>query len=278
MKIKFAHLAILFWVTFSSQGQPINPTFTSSVSESDRQTLVRSSVPLTDWHERSFWPQYDDYRQRILNHSLQTYQSIDNLGKISSNTADAFVIGSEMIVNRLNELAIWQQSYSEISRDHNGIVALKFLQTEFTLDLIENSRIYDQTPIKNYRFRSTGLTSAQHTEVKYRLLSKALALTLEEAIVFFPFYTKYEEECTNTLGYDYDLYAIFAGEASDLTPGLAKRHGTNLLVLMDREIRLKEKYFNELNTKLGPAIAARFLAWEDYFSVGCKLNVWAAEQ
>jgi hypothetical protein len=278
MKIKYAYLAILFWVTVSSQGQTINPTFASLVSESDRQTLVRSSVPLTDWHEKSFWPQYNDYRQQVLNYSLQTYQSIDNLGRITSNTADAFLAGSEMLRNRLNELAIRKQSYSEISRDHNGIVALKFLQTEFTLDLVESSRAYEQTPVRNYRFRSAGLTSAQYNQIKYKLLSKALALTPDQALVFFPFYTRYEEECENTIGKEYDLYEIFAGEASDLTPGLAKRQGTNLLVLMDREVQLKEKYFNELNTTLGPAIAARFLAWEDYFSIECKLGIWAAEQ
>jgi hypothetical protein len=278
MKTKYAYLAILFWVTLSAQGQAINPTFASSVSESERQILIKSSVPLTEWHEKSFWPQYNDYRQRVLNYSLQTYQSIDNLCRIKSNTAGAFTVGSEMLANRHNELAVRKESYTEIARDHNGIVALKFLQAEFTLDLIESSRVYDETSIKNYRFRSAGLSSVQYNQIKYRLLSNALALTPEEAVVFLPIYTLYEEECTNTLGKDYDLYGIFAGEASDLTPGLAKRHGANLLVLMDREVRLKEKYFNELNTKLGSSVAARFLAWEDYFSIGCKLSVWAAEQ
>jgi hypothetical protein len=278
MKIRHIPFGILLLMTLSSEAQNISSSFTSSVSETDRLTLVRSSIPLTDWHEKSFWPQYNDYRERIHNLSLQTYQSLDNLGRSTRNTPNAFEIGTEMITNRLNELAVRKQSYTGISRDHNGIVALKFLQTEFTFDLVESSRVYDETPLKNYRFRSASLSSAQYNTVKYNLLSKALALSPQEAVVFFPLYTRYEEERMNTMGAEYDLYGQFAGDASDLTPGLAKHQGANLLMLMEREIRLKEKYFNEINASIGPTVATRFLAWEDYFSVGCKLNVWAAEQ
>src|SRR5688572_6745318 len=111
MKLSYMSLAIAFWITFSSQGQNFNPTFASTVSETDRQTLVRSSVPLTDWHEKTFWPQYNDYRERILNLSLQTYESLNDLAGVTRNTSDALEIGREMIANRLNELAVRQQSY-----------------------------------------------------------------------------------------------------------------------------------------------------------------------
>ena len=56
---------------------------------------------------------------------------------------------------------------------------------------------------------------------------------------------------------------------------LAKRLGNDLLQVMEREIRLKERYFLEMNAIVGSVPAARFLAWEDYYSVVCKMYAWA---
>jgi hypothetical protein len=44
---------------------------------------------------------------------------------------------------------------------------------------------------------------------------------------------------------------------------------------MEREVKLKEKYFLEMNAAVGPTLAARFLAWEDYYSVVAKMHAWA---
>ena len=69
-----------------------------------------------------------------------------------------------------------------------------------------------------------------------------------------------------------DLYELFAEDVSVFTPVLAKRQGYDLLTLFDREIKLKEKYFNEMNLSAGSSLAARFLMWEDYYSTVCKLD------
>jgi hypothetical protein len=279
MRFKYIYL-IMLCMPLASRAQSIIPSFASSVSESDRHTLMRSSIPLTDWHAKSFWPQYYDYREKILNISLQTYESLEDLGMTDQTTTadDASARGSQMLSNRLNELEVRRQYYTEIAHDHNGVVAMKFIQAEFTIDLVESLRVYELTPMHNYRIRSGGLSPNQFIQVKYATLSRLLDLTPEEASLFFSIYTQYEEECRNILGDGYDIYGMFAGEASDLTPGLAKRHGANLLVVLERELELKEKYFNALKTHLGSQIAARFLAWEDYYSTSCKLEVWAAEQ
>ncbi len=87
-------------------------------------------------------------------------------------------------------------------------------------------------------------------------------------------YAKYEEECTDMLGENYNLFELYIGDPSDYTPALAKTLGNNLLMVMKREIKLKEKYFAEMNAVMGPSLAARFLAWEDYYSVVSKMYVW----
>ena len=68
---------------------------------------------------------------------------------------------------------------------------------------------------------------------------------------------------------------LFASDAADFTPALAKRLGHDLLHIMEREIRLKERYFLEMNALVGPSTAARFLAWEDYYSLVSKMHAWA---
>ena len=66
-----------------------------------------------------------------------------------------------------------------------------------------------------------------------------------------------------------------AGEATDYPSGLAKRLGYDLLIVMGRELEVKEKYYQEMCAQTSPSLAARFLAWEDYYSVVCKMTTWA---
>jgi hypothetical protein len=88
-------------------------------------------------------------------------------------------------------------------------------------------------------------------------------------------YSKYEDECNALLGEKYSIYGLFSSDAADFTPALAKRLGNDLLQVMEREIRLKERYYLEMNASVGSHEAARFLAWEDYYSVVAKMYAWA---
>ena len=106
-------------------------------------------------------------------------------------------------------------------------------------------------------------------------MSTALSLSSTEKDAFWTVYEKYEEECNAVLGENYSLYGLFASDAADFTPALAKRLGNDLLQVMEREQKLKEKYFMEMNVAAGPFNAARFLAWEDYYSVIAKMYAWA---
>jgi hypothetical protein len=168
-----------------------------------------------------------------------------------------------------------RQYYAEIGQLHNGVIALRFLQTELLLDLMESSRIYEQTYLKKYRFNPSTINEERRFEAEYNVVSKLLNISPADAPIFLPIYTRFEREREETLGDQYDLYALFVGEPTDFTPGLAKRQGYDLLSLMDRELKLKEKYFYELNMALGQDVAAKFLAWQDYYSIQCKLNIWA---
>src|SRR5690606_33007449 len=93
-------------------------------------------------------------------------------------------------------------------------------------------------------------------EAKHNIMASALAIPAEKEIAFWHVYSRYEEECDVLLGETYDVYSLFASDAADFTPALAKRLGYDLLQVMDREVKLKERYFLEMNAAVGSSLAA----------------------
>jgi hypothetical protein len=249
----------------------------ASVSAVDRMSMVKSSINVPSWHEKSFWPLYEKYMNKVEGASTLTYRSLDELTRMDRNVTDEEAVryAQQLLAHRVDELAVRQQYFKEIGNGFNGIIALQFIQTEVLLDLMESARIYEGSPWKKFRFQPKALASTQLKSAKYNSLSTAIGLPAEKAGAFYEIYTRYEEECDALLDDDYSLYALYAGEASDFTPALAKQLGHNLLLVMNREVKLKDKYFKEMNTAVGGVLAARFLAWEDYYSLVSKMHAWA---
>jgi hypothetical protein len=250
--------------------QPV--VYTASVSEEDRITLVRSTVQLTTWHEASFWTQYKTYLDKLNAVSSRVYGTSRELAQMDEATdkEDAFETGNKLIAYCREELALRREYFVEIGREHNGVIGLQFLQTETLLDMVESSQVYRDEPWKSIPLPSLASQSSKH-----EIIAKTLRLSPEEASLFLPVYKRYEQESDQVLGEEYTVYDLFSTEPSDFTPALAKRQGYDFLTVMSREITIKEKYFNEMNRVGGPLLAARFLAWEDYFATTCKMKLWS---
>jgi hypothetical protein len=264
-------------VAFSCYGQTANGTFEASISGVERLSLVKTSIDVPTWHEKTFWPVYETYLSNSAEVSSQTYRALDDLARTTKSSADdeALNNGKKLIQYRYDEFALLQKYYEEIGKDFNGVLAMQFLQTEAMIDMMESARLYENSPLRTYRFYAKALSEEQLAAAKRNTIKKALGLSDEQEAAFWEVYSRYEEECNATLGENYDIFSVFAGEASDFTPALAKRLGYNFLTLMKREIKLKEKYFEEMNRTVGSSLAARFLAWEDYYSVVSKMYTWA---
>lgn len=262
---------------FLCNGQSSQGNFLASISGVDRMSIVKTSIDIPSWHEKSFWPLYETYMAKMDEVSSRTYRALGNLAGTEKNVGEeeAFNNAKNLLAFRIEQQALRQQYYIEIGKDFNGVIALQFLQTEALLDMMESSDIYDHSRLRNFRFHPKALTQVQFAAAKRNTLTKALSLTPEETDNFWSVYAGYQDECDAILGENYDLIASFAGEASDFTPALAKRMGYNFLTVMERETTLKEKYFMEMNEKVGPSLAARFLAWEDYYSLVSKMHAWA---
>jgi hypothetical protein len=252
-------------------------SYTSSLSETDRMSLIKTNIPLTEWHENSFWPQYSDYRDEIRDVATREYAAVQELANTTTSVSNETALnnGNNLISFRLKELEILRRHHAAIGLTHNGIIALKFLQTESMLDMMESARAYEQTALGQFQFHNDGELSGKNRQAKYNTLLKALSLSSGEDDGFLKIYKLYEQECDELLGERYNLYSLFAGDPSDFAQALAKRQGYDLIVLMEREVRLKEKYFKMLSALNGPVVAARFLAWEDYYSLKCKLAIGA---
>jgi hypothetical protein len=268
---------LLYLLALNGFSQHAQNTLAMSVSGNDRITVVKSSVRLAEWHEKAFWPLYEKYLDDAVKVYSLTYRSLQDLAGTPESVSDqeAFENGWKLLTYRNDELTLRKQYYREVGAALNGVVALQFLQTEAMMDMLESSQIYNKSRWKQYRFHSQALAEDDAKQAKHHMLASALALSPEKEKVFWHVYGKYEEECDVLLGEAYSVYSLFASDASDFTPALAKRLGHDLLQVMEREIRLKERYFLEMNAVVGSSLAARFLAWEDYYSLVSKMYAWA---
>lgn len=276
MKCSGFTLMLYLLATAAGFGQHAKNTLALTVSENDRISVIKSSVRLAEWHEKSFWPLYEKYMKDAVKVYSSSYRSLQDLVETDKTTRDdeAFENGRKLLKYRNDELALKKQYYQEIGGVLNGVVALQFLQTEAMMDMIESSEIYGKSYWKDFRFHPQAMSADQKKSAKHNTLASALSLSSAEENAFWAVYARYEEECDALLGEDYSLYSLFASDAADFTPALAKRLGHDLLQVMEREIKLKQKYFLEMNATVGPSLAARFLAWEDYYSLVSKMYVW----
>jgi hypothetical protein len=259
----------------SSWAQPSSGSFETSIAADERMALVKNSIHLSAWHEKPFWKLYDSYNATKGSTNL-TYATVAALAQTDRTLSDEEALDNarKLIAFRLEEIEVWDQYYNEVGTAHNGIIALQFLQTETLLDIMESCNIYEATPRRNFYFHPRAMASTKTQHAKYAAMTKALGLKPEEREGFFALYSKYEEECNDVLGENYDMYQLYVGDPADYTPMLAKTLGHNLLQVMRREVRLKEKYFGEMCANLNRSIGARFLAWEDYYSSVSKMYVW----
>jgi hypothetical protein len=266
-------------VAFSAFSQHGKGTLVASASGIDRLSIVKNSISIPAWHEKTFWSVYEDYLGNVGEVSLLSYRSLENLARVDKNTggAEIFEQAQRMINDRRDLLTLRERYFSQIGTGFNGIIALQFLQTEALLDMMESSRIYEQTGWRNFRFHPRALNEAQFRQAKHNTIRAALVPAPAETDAFWNIYTRYEEECDALLGEDYSMISLYAGEPSDFTPAIAKRLGNDFLQVMQRELKLKEKYFLEMNRAVGPSLAARFLAWEDYYSLVSKMYAWAEQ-
>ena len=252
-------------------------TLALTVAGNERMSVVKSSVRLAEWHEKAFWPLYESYLGDATKIYSQTYRSLKDLAETDESVRqeDAFDNGWKLLTYRNQDLALKKKYYQEVAAVLNGVVALQFLQTETMMDMLESAQVYGKSPWRNFRFHAQTLPEAEVREAKHNTMAAALAIPVDKNLAFWNVYSRYEEECDALLGDTYNVYSLFASDAADFTPALAKRLGYDLLQVMDREVKLKERYFLEMNAAVGSSLAAGFLAWEDYYSIISKMYAWA---
>jgi hypothetical protein len=267
---------IIYIVAQTCFAQIGTQTFEASLT-SDRMVIAKNSLTIPAWHEKTFWPVYEDYVTNVANYWSSVNRSALNFATAEFDNADnsAYEKGQKMLGARFDVLTVRQRYYSSIGTSFNGIIALQFIQTEALFDMMETSALYENSRWKNFKFHPNIANAAKAKAAKHNMIKAALNIPEQQAHAFWQVYTRYEEECDALLGANYNMISLYSSEPSDFTPALAKRLGSDFLNVMERELTLKQKYFDQMNLFVGPTLAAGFLAWEDYYSVVSKMHAWA---
>ncbi len=275
MKLKNYFVVAMAIALNTSLAQSPESVIVASIREtSPTVSAPNSAESLAAWRDQTFWKLYDNYRDKTLTVTIREHEAVQLLscsGKETPND-EALLNGVRMIGASIDKLIVKVQHFREMSQEQNGILALRFLQTAVMLDMVERSQIYEQSDLVAHHFVPDSIDYQQRWKEKFKVMATALGLSEAEEKQFMPIYLRFDQECEDVVGPQYHAYGVYAGEATDFTPALARRHGFDLLDMIEREIRLKEKFFNEINATMGSSVAARFLAWEDYYSIQCKLR------
>lgn len=255
-------------------------TSLASYTSTNKLAIVKNSIDVPAWHEKTFWPLYEDYLAASGKISSQTDRLRKSIAGITATTSneDASTSAENFLRSEAQSIATKREYYQKISSEINGNISLQFLQSEVVMDMMESSNAYDESALKKFRFHPNITSTEQFRLAKHNMIRKALNLTKDNEYFFWNVYNQYEEDVDNLLGEEYSLISYYANEPTDFTPALAKRMGHDILAIMEREIKLKEKYYQRLKENMGPVTAGKFLAWEDYYSVVSKMYAWADAQ
>jgi hypothetical protein len=269
-------VVLLCTVAFMSTGQHMQGTLVASISNVDRIELVKTSIEIPTWHEKTFWPIYEEYMAKdeesasLINRSLTDITRMDKA--VSEDDASHYV--QNLFEFRAKKLQVFKDFYQQMGSELNGVIALQFLQAETLLQMMEESQVYDQSPMRKFRFHPAAVNT-NFERAKRNMILSAIPVSEDKKEAFWNVYSQYEEACDAMLGANYDIIAQYAGPATDYTPALAKRLGYNIVNILERENKLKEKYYKQMAEEVDNVTAARFIAWEDYYSLVSKMHAWA---
>jgi hypothetical protein len=273
-------MAILFGSSLTFTSAQTAETSLVSFSSNDKIEIARSSIDVPTWHEKSFWPLYEKYveaSEELLNRNVRLRHSLARLDSKTS-AQDASTIGKDIFAVDNQSLKLKKEYYQKVNDELAGMLSLQFLQGEVIMDMMESAKVYEGSALKKFKFHPKATSDEQYNKAKHKIIYTALGLTKDNDYVFWNIYNVYEQEVDDLLGKDYSLISFYAGPANDFTPAIAKRLGQDLISVMERELKLKEKYYAKFNEQMGPVLAAKFLAWEDYYSLISKMHAWAEAQ
>ena len=277
--MKSFFLTAFIGMTLAGWTQNVQYTL-ASYTGPDKIAIAKSSIEIPAWHERSFWRVYEDYIAQSHDIEANNQRSLISIASLSEDISDddALLAGQNLLAHSYEMLSIQKRYYREIAETLNGVIAMQFLQTELLFDLMESSKIYESGRWKTYRFHPNSVAPEQLKRAKYNSIQNAMQLDATKKTAFMGVYLRYEDEVDAMLGEEYSVIGLYAGEPTDYTPALAKRLGSDLLELRERELKLKEKYFLQMKNTVGAKLAAKFLGWEDYYSSVSKMYAWADSQ
>lgn len=276
--IKVCTVSLVALLSLPVLAQDIDEVPASTIQfATNRTSVIKGSFEFPEAQGQAFWPIYEQYEREQQIPSGCAFVALNTLARAQSSIKDeeAFDCVRNLIAHRYDKLSVKKQYFEQVNNQINGKMALQFLQAEELLDLMTCWSIFEGTSWQKIVADPYSVVSSDRIEEKHQIITAVLSLPETAHEKFRGLYDAYESECSVLLGEGLSMFEQYIREVSDLTPAQASRFGSEFLSLQQKEAKLKERYFLEMNEAMGPGLAARFIALEDYFSVIGKMKVWA---
>jgi hypothetical protein len=240
-------------------------------SNSAQSNFLRAALSEHEMSEHVFWPLYYQYQQESSEVEVvtaNTLQALILLGDESEGT----VLVRRLLSSHRDEAKLKSDYFQKIQASTNGSVALQFLQSEILFELLLRSRLYETNTWNKPKWTATML---RDDNAKLSVLQTALEIPTPNIDRFREIADEFEFDYSRVVGHQFVFFEHCVDDVKELTPGICKKLGLNLLTMLQDEAKIKEKYFNKLESEFGPRLAAEFISLQEYFFTMAKLDVWS---
>lgn len=240
-------LLVISGVAFSQQASLKQ----SGENAVDRRSVLKTTLAFSGTVEETlFWPLYELYEQRMPEMSGCTLVGDRIDGQPPRQTVEA------ILRCQADEIAVKNEFFRKIDSAINGTIALRFIQSETLTDLILKSRFFETTNLQKPVWNENMI---EDEKAKLDLFAALLRMSPDETVKLQPLLSDYEFEYSRVVGHAFVWFEQYIEDLSDLTPAQSSTMGMEFLEMQEKEIKLKQRFFNKVADVLGEDLAARFL-------------------
>jgi hypothetical protein len=269
MKWLFSLPCMVFCHSIIAQQADIRLTVHDQSSQ--RLSVMKSALSLRQSDEVAFLPIYAQYEGQLVADDGCSLASVNQLAS-SSRASEAAACVRAVLKSQNQSVVLRREYFEKINSATNGTVAFQFLQFEALLDLLQQSRLYENT---NWNHPQWHKAMLKDEAIKREVMEFTLGLNAEQREKFRPLYEDYEFEYSRVVGHQLVWFEQFIEDVSDFTPAQCKKLGREFLSMQQNELKIRERFLKKFIDILGEETAARYMALEDYFSMMAKLKTWS---
>jgi hypothetical protein len=271
MPLKFALNALLVIILSPLYSQTLIHRIETSDSIREEKKIEMAVAHLQALPKKDrdkFKDIYLDFLKEYKQSFKCSYLTLSNLAKAAAfiHSSDAFNCLNSLMVSRGQDLDIQEKYFERISKEVGGRAALSFLRVEAHFERMWVTDPHGGTVPVIEDMSTFASLNSRTTAMASNYLPAGIASKWNHLA------SRYGSEHHDMVHEGERLYADFVmNEASD-SDAVFGQLGKRFLALRHKELKLQEKYFEEVRNVAGTPDATRFIAITDRFSVLFQLS------